>query len=106
MKKDKTKPKGASKEAASGGVKGQVVKLKTRKPKPSLVSRLPSVKEYWVKTKQFVIEAAQELKKVTWPSRKEALGATGVVLFLVVVISLFLGLVDFGLSRLVRTLIH
>jgi preprotein translocase subunit SecE len=106
MKKDKTKPKGASKEAAPGEVKGQVVKLKTRKPKPSLVSRLPSVKQYWVQSKQFIIEAVQEMKKVTWPNRKEALGATGVVLFLVVVISIFLGLVDFGLSRLVRAFIY
>jgi preprotein translocase subunit SecE len=46
------------------------------------------------------------MKKVTWPNRKEALGATGVVLFLVVVISIFLGLVDFGLSRLVRAFIY
>ncbi|MBM4276051.1 MAG: preprotein translocase subunit SecE [Deltaproteobacteria bacterium] len=106
MKKNKTKPKAATKEAAPSGVKGQVVKIKARKPKPSLVSRLPSIKQYWANTKQFIIEAAQELKKVTWPNRKEALGATGVVLFLVIVISIFLGLVDFGLSRLVRTFIH
>jgi preprotein translocase subunit SecE len=106
MKKDKTKPKVAGKEAAPGGVKGQVVKLRPRKPKTSLFSKLPSVKTYWGTAKQFIIEAWQELKKVTWPSRKETMGGTGVVLFLVVVISIFLGLVDFGLSRLVRTFIH
>jgi preprotein translocase subunit SecE len=101
MKKDRTnRPKATGKEA------GQVVKLKTGKPRATLVSKLPPVKQYWLATKQFVVEAAQELKKVTWPNRKETLGATGVVLFLVVVISIFLGLVDFGLSRLVRQLIH
>jgi preprotein translocase subunit SecE len=64
------------------------------------------VKQYWVTTKNFVVEAWQEMKKVTWPSRKETLGGTGVVLILVVIISIFLGMVDFGLSRLVRMFIY
>lgn len=106
MKKSKVKAKGAAKEAASGGGRGQVVKLKPAKPRASVLSKLPPVRQYYTVTKQFLVEAWQELKKVTWPSRKEALGGTGVVLFLVVVISIFLGLVDFGLSRLVRHFIH
>lgn len=106
MKKGKPKPKAGSKDAAPSGARGQVVKLKPTKPRTSLLSKVPPVKAYWAATKQFVVEAWQELKKVTWPNRKETLGATGVVLFLVVVISIFLGLVDFSLSRLVRQFLH
>ncbi|MFI5355293.1 MAG: preprotein translocase subunit SecE [Desulfobaccales bacterium] len=46
-----------------------------------------------------------ELKKVVWPNRKETLGTTGVVLILVVIISTYLGMVDYLLSHLVRYLI-
>jgi len=106
MKKNKPKPKAGPKEAAPGGARGQVLKLKPRKPRVPLASKLPPVKQYWASTTQFIAEAWQELKKVTWPSRKETLGTTGVVLFLVIILSIFLGLVDFSLSRLVRTFIH
>jgi preprotein translocase subunit SecE len=105
MKKNKVKPKTTLKEAGAAG-RGQVVKLKPGKPRVSWVHKLPPVTRYWQQSKQFVVEATQELKKVTWPNRKETLGTTGVVLFLVVVIAIFLGFVDFGLSRLVRMLIH
>jgi preprotein translocase subunit SecE len=43
-----------------------------------------------------------ELKKVTWPSRKQTLGSTAVVIVLVMIISLFLGLVDLTLSSLIQ----
>ena len=43
-----------------------------------------------------------ELKKVTWPSRKETIASTSVVLITVIMVSFFLGIVDLGLSRLVR----
>jgi preprotein translocase subunit SecE len=55
---------------------------------------------------QFVKEAWQELKKTSWPNRKETLGGTGVVLILVFIIAIFLGVIDFGLSRLVRVIMH
>ncbi len=106
MKKTKTKPKNTIKEAGAGGTRGQVVKLKPGKPRASWFSKLPSVKGYWLATKQFIVEAVQELKKVTWPNRKETLGTTGVVLVLVILLAIFLGAVDFGLARLVRIFIH
>ena len=51
---------------------------------------------------QFLREVKIELKKVTWPTRKQTMGSTLVVIVLVVIISLFLGLVDLGLSTVVR----
>lgn len=57
---------------------------------------------FFAKATQFLREVKVELKKVTWPSRKETLASTGVVIVLVVIISAFLGLVDMGLSSLIR----
>ncbi len=51
---------------------------------------------------QFLREVKIELKKVTWPTRKQTIGSTVVVIALVLLISLFLGFVDIGLSSLMR----
>lgn len=106
MKKTKTKTKTTPKESGAKNSRGQVVKLKTGRVRSSWTAKLPPVTRYWAQTKQFVVEAVQELKKVTWPNRKETLGTTGVVLVLVILIAIYLGLVDFGLARLVRVFIH
>ena len=58
--------------------------------------------EFIEKTKQFLSEANQELKRVTWPVRKHVAASTWVVIILVLVISILLGLVDAALARLVR----
>jgi preprotein translocase subunit SecE len=49
----------------------------------------------------FFQESFAELKKVTWPSREEALASTKVVLVSTLIISAMLGLVDFILFKLV-----
>lgn len=54
------------------------------------------------KTGLFLAEAKAELKKVTWPAPKQALASTSVVIVLIIIISIFLGLIDFGLAKLVR----
>ena len=55
--------------------------------------------------KQFIREVKTELKKVTWPSRKDTLSGTAVVLVAVFIIAIFLGIVDSGLSNLVKGLL-
>ena len=55
---------------------------------------------------QFLREVKVELKKVTWPSKKQAMGSTVVVIILVLLISLFLGVVDMVLSSIVRVVLH
>ena len=52
--------------------------------------------------KEFLEQAKAELKKVTWPSRKETLTTSVAVIVLVVIISLFLGLADFSLTKLIK----
>jgi preprotein translocase subunit SecE len=44
-------------------------------------------------------ETIGELRKVTWPTRKEATNLTIVVLIVVTVMSLFLGVLDFIYTR-------
>lgn len=61
---------------------------------------------YLDKATLFLREVKIELKKVIWPSRKQTIGSTVVVIMLVVVISLFLGMVDWGLSSLVGIFIN
>lgn len=51
---------------------------------------------------QFLREVKVELKKVVWPTRKQTIGSTVVVIILVMIISFFLGVVDIGLSNLIR----
>jgi preprotein translocase subunit SecE len=54
---------------------------------------------------QFLRESKIELKKVKWPTRKELLAATAMVIFLVVVVAFFLGLVDFGLIKIIKNVV-
>ncbi len=51
---------------------------------------------------QFFREVRIELKKVTWPTRKQTINSTVVIIIFVFIIAAFLGLVDFGLSKLVQ----
>jgi len=54
------------------------------------------------KVRRFLREAKVELKKVTWPTPKEALASTSVVIVVVIILSLFLGVVDLGLTKIIR----
>ena len=54
---------------------------------------------------QFLSEVKSEVNKVTWPSKKEAMGGTAVVVFVVFLMAAFLGLVDVLLSKIVEALL-
>jgi preprotein translocase subunit SecE len=64
--------------------------------------KMEKVREFWEKAKQFFREVRVELKKVTWPSRKETIASTSVVLVTVFLVAFYLGIVDLGLSHLIR----
>ena len=63
---------------------------------------VPSEPNLIQKGLQFLREVKVELKKVTWPTRKQAAGSTVVVIILVFILGAFLGLVDISLSKLVQ----
>ena len=54
----------------------------------------------------YVQESIAEAKKVVWPSRKETVQTTGVVIAFVVIMSLFLWIVDTALSWAVELFIR
>ncbi len=53
------------------------------------------------KIKRFLKEVKVELTKVTWPTMQELRGSTGVVIITVLVLTIFIGIVDLGLARLI-----
>ena len=46
-----------------------------------------------------------ELGKVTWPTRKETVATTGVVVMIVFLISLYMGACDIILSKMMRLIL-
>ena len=51
------------------------------------------------KTIKFFNEVKQELSKVAWPSKIELRDSTIVVVILSLILSIFIGFVDYGLTR-------
>lgn len=86
----------------SAGMKKTVVQVKKAPLSVTKAAVAKKESNFLNKAIQFLREVKIELKKVTWPSRKQTIGSTVVVIVLVMIISLFLGLVDMGLSSLVR----
>ena len=73
------------------------------KSKPVAVKR---DKNFIDKSVQFLREVKVELKKVSWPTRKQTFGSTMVMLVLVMVVAFFLGVVDIVLSSVIRAVLH
>jgi preprotein translocase subunit SecE len=107
-KKKKKKKSAAPAQAATD--KSQAVAVAEAKvPKKRKAVAKPSVKERTSGTietiRQFLREVRIELSKVTWPTRKDTIASTSVVLVIVFLIGAFLGIVDLGLSRIMRILL-
>ena len=64
------------------------------------------VKERYEKAVQALRDVRSELRKLTFPSRKETLASTVVVVAAVSIISVYLGIVDFGLARVLHSILR
>jgi preprotein translocase subunit SecE len=53
---------------------------------------------WWARARTFLTEVRNEMKRVTWPSRREVYATTLVVILVSVFFGLYLWLVDLGLS--------
>lgn len=58
------------------------------------------------KTTTFLRESYAELKRVTWPTRKEIFGSTLVVLIVVGILMLCIAAFDFVVSFLIRFVVR
>jgi len=82
--------------------KTKVEKPKVEKPKsdkPNFFQRM------WLNLRRFVKETIGELRKVKWPTRKEAINLTIVVLVVSIAMAFFLGGLDYLFSRLLNLII-
>lgn len=66
---------------------------------------MEKIKEVIQKITQFIKEAKTELKKVTWPTPKQTMASTAVVIILVFVLSVILGIFDFVLAKAVKLIL-
>jgi len=57
------------------------------------------------KVRVFLQEFKTEMKKVSWPPRKETMSSTAVVIVTVLIIVAFLGVVDFALGKIVQSVL-
>jgi len=54
---------------------------------------------------QFLKDSRMELRKVKWPTRKELMATTAVVIVLTLLVAFFLGLIDFGLIKIIKNIV-
>ncbi len=101
-KKAQSAVKAGQDATATSDAAPAVKKAYTPVSKPAVAKE----KNFIDKSIQFLREVKVELKKVTWPSRKQTMGSTVVVVVIVTIISMFLGLVDLVLSGLIRSVLQ
>ena len=63
-------------------------------------------REKYEQLKEYFREVYLEAKRVTWPSKKDAMKGTYIVLITVFITALFLGVVDIGLAKIIQTLLR
>lgn len=64
------------------------------------------VRDSYGKSIQFFQDVRSELRKVTFPNRKETIASTAVVIAVVFIIAVYLGMVDFVLSMALGNLLR
>ena len=70
----------------------------TKKSQPQIIAKKRS-------RFAFIGDIIGELKKVTWPSRRDTVRLTIMVIIVCVAVGLFLGAIDYGFSELVAKLL-
>ncbi len=78
----------------------------SKKAPEKKVGNSNSIAGYIDKARQFLRESKIELKKVKWPTKKELMGATAVVIFLALLMALYFGIVDFCLIKIIKAIIR
>ncbi len=56
--------------------------------------------------RNFLSDVKAELKKVTWPSRKETISTAWVVVVIILLISFYLGICDLFLTKILKAVIR
>lgn len=106
--RDKTEVDASGKSSKQGTAKKSVQAPSGKKPeapKKSVKKSDESRIAWFQRFQQYLREVSYELRKVVWPSRKETIGTTSVVLIIVLICGVYLGVIDYLLSILVGRLL-
>ncbi len=57
------------------------------------------------KMRKFFREVSSEMKKVSWPNKKELVNYTGVVIAFIAIVAVIVGVIDFFLGKLLGLII-
>jgi len=68
------------------------------------VATAPSKPALWIKLTKFLREVRSEMRKVSWPNRKELITYTIVVIITVIIVSVFTSVVDVLISGFLNLL--
>jgi preprotein translocase subunit SecE len=63
------------------------------------------MRDFFERIQKYLREVWSELKKVSWPQRKEIVASTVVVILCTFIIAFFLGIVDVALQKVLGYLI-
>jgi preprotein translocase subunit SecE len=66
---------------------------------------MEKIKLVMQKINQFLSDSKAELKRVTWPSRKQTMASTLVVIMIVFIMAIYFGIIDFGLAKLIKLIL-
>ncbi|MCX7661703.1 MAG: preprotein translocase subunit SecE [Candidatus Omnitrophica bacterium] len=69
-----------------------------------LVGLIYGTKNY-AKIKKFFQEVKIEINKVSWPTRQELLSSSWLVIILTFIMSIFLGIIDLSLSKILSLIL-
>ena len=102
---DESTDQSSSSIKSSTSMTSKTVSTPKQKIEKRSIDTITSEPNFFQKSIEFLREVQVELKKVTWPTRKQTTGTTIVVIIFVFVVAAFLGLFDLGLSKLVQVVL-
>jgi preprotein translocase subunit SecE len=77
-----------------------------RRERPRQTAPRPEAREKRTKPREFVKEVRAELRKVAWPTRPETINYSIIVFVAVVVLTAFIGFLDYGIGEFVLKLFN
>ncbi len=66
---------------------------------------MENIRTYGIRASEFAKDVENEAKRITWPSRDEAIKSTLAVIVISAVFAAFLGLVDYLFSMVVSSIL-
>ena len=83
------------------------VKKQAKNAKPGFFKRVSrAIVNFFKKVGRFFLNMAHELKKVTWPTKKEMINYSLVVFVFMIIMTIIIGVFDLAASALVNLIVN